>query len=126
MRINSSVSADGATGILAIEGDFFSVEDSQKLVDQVNSFVERGIKNIVLDMSGTRTLNSMGVGSLVRAFTAVRRLNGKVALAGASKKFSDVMQITRLQSIFPSYATVADAVAELSMGSGVEKPSAGV
>jgi anti-sigma B factor antagonist len=70
-----------------------------------------GVKKIVLDLTDLRYVNSGGLGTLVAAFTSVRKAGISLVLANPGSRFKDVLQITRLAKVFPVVGSVQEALA---------------
>ncbi|MBA2320181.1 MAG: STAS domain-containing protein [Deltaproteobacteria bacterium] len=69
-----------------------------------------GARRAVLDLSGVPFLDSTALGALVGLR---KRLGaeGGIAIAGAQPAVRNLFRLTRLDTVFPLFATVADAVA---------------
>jgi anti-sigma B factor antagonist len=68
---------------------------------------------VVVDLSAADLVDSTGVGALVRGRNAARNRSGELVLAGVSSFLRTVLETMRLTAEFPSYRTVAEAVAAL-------------
>src|SRR2546430_798535 len=75
----------------------------EALSDAIKALIAGGTPKVVLDLSSTSHIDSAGVGALVSAFTSVTSAGGRLALAGATKRVSDLLRITKLDSVFPMY-----------------------
>jgi anti-sigma B factor antagonist len=64
---------------------------------------------MILDFSSVSYIDSAGVGSLVQTFAAFKKTNRRMALTGVNERVRAVLEITRVQSLFPSFPTVAEA-----------------
>ena len=87
-----------------------TIEDLQRTVREL---AERGACRVVLDLSSTSYLDSAGIGALVSAYTAIQASGGMLALAGVGKRVEDLLQLTKLYTVFDSYGSVDEAVAAL-------------
>jgi anti-sigma B factor antagonist len=68
---------------------------------------------LVLDMQKCKAISSAGLRLLLMTAKQVLKVRGRAVLAGLSEEIRDVMQMTGFENIFPSYATVAEAMEEL-------------
>lgn len=75
-------------------------EESASLRDLVRDLLSKGRKKILFNLGDVDYIDSSGLGSLVSAFTSVRRQGGELKLLHLTKKVHDVMQITKLYTIF--------------------------
>jgi anti-sigma B factor antagonist len=69
---------------------------------------------VILDFGGLSYIDSAGVGSLVQTFAAFKKSERRLVLSAVNDRVRAVLEITRVQSLFPSYATVADAEKNLA------------
>ena len=61
-------------------------------------------------MGGVSHINSAGLGALVWGFTSARNQGATLKLANLTKKFHELLNITKLVTIFDTYGSVDDAV----------------
>lgn len=106
-----TASARGEAVVLKVEGDL--TDQSKLLLEAVEEQLRQGRKKIVVDLSGSGLLNSLGLGYLVGAFTRVRNNGGTIVLAGLPEKTRDVLQVTKLYTVYPTYDSVDAGLAEL-------------
>jgi anti-sigma B factor antagonist len=66
----------------------------------VNETVEQGYKNILLNLRDVRHIDSAGVGELMSCYTSVRNRGGQLKLMNLSKNVHNLLQITKLYTIF--------------------------
>lgn len=82
-----------------------------KMRDLIKEKLDAGKQKLVVDLGGVSFMDSSGLGELVAAYTSARRAHVTIKLANLTKKIDDLMEITRLASVFESYASVDEAVA---------------
>jgi anti-sigma B factor antagonist len=70
------------------------------LRDTVRGLVAQGKKKIVLNLAHVDYIDSSGVGELVSSFTTVRNAGGELKLLKLTKKVHDVLQVTKLYTVF--------------------------
>ena len=99
-------------GVLVVELDGRIVlgEESNSLREKLKSLVAAGKKKIVLNMADITYVDSSGLGALVAAHVSAKAQGASVRLCNLGKKFHDVMQVTRLLTVFDVYDTQAAAV----------------
>jgi anti-sigma B factor antagonist len=76
----------------------------------VRELVEKGNNKILLNLHDVGYVDSSGVGELVKTYTTVRNQGGQLKLLNPSKRVSDLLQMTRLASVFDIQADEASAV----------------
>ena len=82
--------------------------------DQLHPLVGEPGTKLVLDISGTERINSIGISHLVRLVSDANTNGSRVILAGAKPFVSSVLAITRLDKFFDLASDVSSAVALLS------------
>jgi anti-sigma B factor antagonist len=90
---------DGIT-ILDLSGRITLGEGSVTLRDSVRDLLAKGSKNILLNMGNITYIDSSGIGELVSAFTSVRNAGGELKLLNLTRKVHDLLQITKLYTVF--------------------------
>src|SRR5690348_5133547 len=90
---------DGVT-IVDLSGRITLGEGSVILRDTVRDLVSKGSKTILLNLGEVNYIDSSGIGELVSAFTSVRNQGGELKLLNLTKKVHDLLQITKLYTVF--------------------------
>ena len=75
-------------------------EGSVILREAVKDLVAKGQKKILLNLGDVTYIDSSGIGELVSAFTSVRNQGGELKLLNLTKKVHDLLQITKLYTVF--------------------------
>ena len=104
---------DGVT-VVALDGRIVLGEESNALREKVKSLVAEGKKKIVLNMENVSFIDSAGLGTLVAAHHSAKGQGASLRLCHLGAKFSEVLQITKLMTIFEVYNTEAEAVASFT------------
>ena len=89
-------------------------EGSVVLRDTIRDLVGKGQKKILLNLGDVTYIDSSGIGELVSAFTAVRREGGELKLLNLTKKVHDLLQITKLYTVFDIKDDEAAAIQSFS------------
>ena len=95
----SNRQVDGVT-VVDMSGRITLGEGSVILRDTIRDLVGKGQKKILLNLGDVTYIDSSGIGELVSAFTAVRREGGELKLLKLTKKVHDLLQITKLYTVF--------------------------
>jgi len=90
---------DGVT-IVDLSGRITLGEGSVILRDTVKDLLGKGQKKILLNLGDVSYIDSSGIGELVSAFTSVRNQGGELKLLHLTKKVHDLLQITKLYTVF--------------------------
>jgi anti-sigma B factor antagonist len=86
-------------------------EGSVVLKDTVRDLLGKGEKKILLNLGDVTYIDSSGIGELVSAFTSVRNQQGQLKLLKLTKKVHDLLQITKLYTVFEIYDDEAAGIA---------------
>jgi anti-sigma B factor antagonist len=85
-----------------------------QLRDAVRDLLGKGSKQILLNLGDVTYIDSSGIGELVSAFTTVRNQGGDLKLLNLTKKVHDLLQITKLYTVFDVKDDEASAVASFA------------
>ena len=86
--------------ILDLSGRITLGEGSVVLREQIRDLLAKGSKKILLNLADVTYIDSSGIGELVSAFTAVKNQGGELKLLNLTKKVHDLLQITKLYTVF--------------------------
>jgi anti-sigma B factor antagonist len=86
--------------IVDLSGRITLGEGSVLLRDTVRDLIAKGQKKILLNLGDVTYIDSSGIGELVSAFTTVRNHGGELKLLNLTKKVHDLLQITKLYTVF--------------------------
>ncbi len=90
---------DGIT-IVDCSGRITLGEGSVVLRDAVKDLLSKGQKKILLNLGDVNYIDSSGIGELVSAYTTVKNQGGELKLLNLTKKVHDLLQITKLYTVF--------------------------
>jgi anti-sigma B factor antagonist len=100
MNMTTSTRQAGDVTIVDISGRIVLGEESAALREAVCNLLSKGHKKILFNLGDVHYIDSAGLGSLVSAFTSVRKQGGELKLLNLTNKVHDVMQITKLYTVF--------------------------
>ena len=95
----SNRQVDGVA-VVDMSGRITLGEGSVVLRDTIRDLIGKGQKKILLNLGDVTYIDSSGIGELVSAFTAVRKESGELKLLNLTKKVHDLLQITKLYTVF--------------------------
>jgi anti-sigma B factor antagonist len=101
----------GDVTIVDLTGQIKLGEGSSILRDAVKDLLSKDQKKILLNLADINYIDSSGIGELVAAYTSVRRQGGELKLLRLTKKVHDVLQITKLYTVFHVLDDEAAAIA---------------
>jgi anti-sigma B factor antagonist len=110
MALTTNVRRSGNVSIVDLSGKITLGESTGILRDELRSLLAQGNKNIILNMADVSYVDSAGLGELVGAYTTATNQGGSVKLLHMQGKMKDLMQITKLHTIFSSFDNEPAAV----------------
>lgn len=110
MALTAKVRNVGGVAIVDLNGKITLGENTGILRDELRSLLSQGTKNIVLNMQSVSYVDSAGLGELVGAYTTATNQGGALKLLHMQGKMKDLMQITKLHTIFPAFEDEKAAV----------------
>jgi anti-sigma B factor antagonist len=106
----TSREVDGVT-VLDLSGKIVLGEGSVTIRDAVRDVLAKGSNKILLNLADINYIDSSGIGELVSGLTAVKNAGGSLKLLQLTKKVKDLLQITKLYTVFDIYDEEAEAIA---------------
>ena len=100
---------DGVT-IVDLNGRIVLGEATTALRELLQNLVNQGQKKILLNLADVSYIDSSGLGALVSGFTSLSGQQGNLKLLNLTKKVQDLLQITKLLTVFEVYTDEATAV----------------
>jgi anti-sigma B factor antagonist len=99
-------------GILAVEcnGRIVFGEESSLLREEVRKVIQEGQKRIVLNLAEVNYIDSGGLGTLVALHTTAHNAGGTIKLASLTKRVGDLLQVTKLLTVFEVHPTEYEAL----------------
>ena len=102
-------------GVLIVDcgGRIVFGEESANLRDTVKKLIPDN-KNIVLNLGGVNYIDSGGLGTLVALYTTAHNAGGSIKLANLTQRVGDLLQVTKLLTVFQVYESEEQAVQSFS------------
>ena len=114
MSMKSTTRQVDSVTIVDLSGRITLGEGSTILRDIVREMIAKGNKKILLNLGDVTYIDSSGIGELVSAFTTVRNGGGELKLLNLTKKVHDLLQITKLYTVFDIKDDEANAIQSFS------------
>ena len=97
--------------VLDLSGRITLGEGSVQVRDAIRELLGKGRKNILLDLGEVNYIDSSGLGELVSAYTSARNQGAALKLLKLTKKVHDLLQLTKLYTVFDIFDDEAVAIA---------------
>jgi anti-sigma B factor antagonist len=99
--------------VVRLSGVIFFGEESASLRLRMRDLLNNS-RQIVLDLAGVTHIDSGGLGTLMALYASARKIGGDIKLANLGNHVKEVLQITRLVTVFEIFASTMDAVASFN------------
>jgi anti-sigma B factor antagonist len=96
--------------VVELDGRIVLGEESNSFREHVKSLLAGGKTKIVLNMSNVTYIDSSGLGTLVSTHTSARSQGATLKLSNLGNKFREVLQVTKLLTVFDVYDSEEKAV----------------
>ena len=105
----------GEVLVVDINGEICRSEATNATLHEcVKDQLERGRRNIILNLANVAFIDSFGVGEILASYTSTQNLGGKMKLAHISKKLDLVFKVTWLDHVLEIFETEAAALKSFS------------
>ena len=101
----------GNVAIIDLAGRITLNDGAGSIRTAVQGVLADGHKSILLNLSGVEYLDSAGLGEMSSAYITVARQGGKLKLLNPQPKVHNLLQVTRMYSLFVSFSDESSAVA---------------
>jgi anti-sigma B factor antagonist len=109
----------GGFMVLDLRGRITLGPDTEAVRNKVKEVIEAGHQRVILDLGGVSYIDSAGLSTLVACYISARKAGGEVKLLNLTKFVRDLLQITRLSTVFETYDNLE--AAQRSWGPSVER-----
>ena len=110
MSVKLNTRQVGDVSVVDVAGRITLGEGSTALRDTLRDMVTKNHKKILLNLGEVTYIDSSGIGELVSGFTSVTNSGGQLKLLGLNKRVKDLLQITKLYTVFDVHEEEASAI----------------
>ena len=104
----------GDVVVIDVVGRITLGEGATALRETIRGLVAKGNKKMVLNLGEVSYIDSSGIGELVSGFTSATNQGGVLKLLGLTKRVKDLLQITKLYTVFEVFDSETSAVRSFS------------
>ncbi len=105
----------GGVTVVDCSGRIVFGEESALLRDTLKKLISEN-NQIVLNLAGINYIDSGGLGTLVALYTSAQSAGGSVKLANLTQRVGDLLQVTKLLTVFEVYDSVEEAIKSFGKG----------
>ena len=102
----------GQVMVLELSGKIMGGPDFDKFKGEIADLIEKGFKDVVLDMSGVPWINSTGLGILITGYHSLKAAEGTLKICNVKERVLSIFYISQLENIFKVYPTLEEALAD--------------
>ena len=107
----------GNVAVIKVTGDITLNKGGDVLIkDKVQSLLQQGHKNLLIDLSGVSYVDSAGLGQLVQAHSTAKNHGGSLKMFSPTKRLRDLLVLTRLTTVFEVHDDEAQGLASYGTG----------
>ena len=110
MSVKLSTRQVGDVSVVDVAGRITLGEGSSALRESLRDMVGKNQKKILLNLGDVSYIDSSGIGELVSGFTSVTNSGGQLKLLNLNKRVKDLLQITKLYTVFDVHDDEAGAI----------------
>ena len=114
MSLKAAVRRAGDVAIVELSGKITLGEGSGLVRNTIKDLVNSGQKNILINLKDVGYIDSAGLGELVGAYASVTNMGGNVKLLNPQAKVHDLLQVTKLYTVFVAFDDEAEALRSFS------------
>jgi anti-sigma B factor antagonist len=89
--------------ILDLEGNLTIGANEEQLREMIHRLLAQDHKHLLINLEQVRTIDSSGIGALIKSFTSVKQAGGKLKLLKPSRLARQLLTITGLLSVFETF-----------------------
>ena len=110
MSLQASSREIGGVIVIDLDGRITLGDGSALLRDLIHEHLDKGHKKLVLNLAAISYLDSTGLGEMVSGYRLVKSQGGELKLLNLNKKVSDLLQVTKLYTVFDIHNDETEAV----------------
>jgi anti-sigma B factor antagonist len=122
-KAQTTVRQIGDIAVVDMVGRITFGEGNVMLRDTIRDLLAKGNKQILLNLQGVNYVDSAGIGEMVRSHATVRNQGGQLKLCNLTNLISDLLQKTKLHSVFDIHADEATAIQSVRSASSASAGS---
>ena len=114
MNVKLTTRKVGDVTVIDAVGRITLGEGASSLRDTIRELVAAGEKKLLLNLAEVSYIDSSGIGELVSGFTTVTNQGGQLKLLNLTKRIKDLLQITKLYTVFEVFDSETSAIRSFS------------
>jgi anti-sigma B factor antagonist len=113
MDFSYTVSESGQIPVIALKGRLMDKDSATELSHKLDELLAVGKNKFIFDLGSLEYINSMGLNLMVNYLTRVRNAGGDMSVANVSNKVSQLLVVTKLNTLFAVHPDAATAMQKM-------------
>jgi len=118
MSCKTAVRYLGDVAIIDVSGRITLGESTGALRNLIKDLVKAGDKDLLVNLKEVTYMDSAGLGELVGAYASVTNAGGAIKLLNPQGRVAEVLNVTKLYTVFETFSDEAEAVRSFSISAG--------
>jgi anti-sigma B factor antagonist len=110
MVLDFNISEENDINILTLSGELIDKNQAIHLLKAVDELVEAGNNKLIIDIKDLKYMNSSGLNVLIQLLTKTRNNGGESVIFNVNKKITELLIITKLNTLFKIAETEEEAI----------------
>lgn len=108
--MNIDVKEQKDVAVLTVKGNMMGGPETIAVHEKVKELIDQEKTKVVIDLSHVKWMNSSGLGTMMGCLTSLKSADGDLKLCGVTDKVKSLFMITKLITLFKTYATSEEAI----------------
>lgn len=109
--MNYTINERYNTVVIELKGKVMGGPDAKTFRNDLDELIEEGKKNVVVDLSDVKFMNSSGLGILIGGLKKMNKAGGDLKICGATERIESLLMVSQLTKVFDNYETLDEALA---------------
>ena len=95
--------------VMEMSGNVHMGADCKRVDQEITGHIEKKQLRIIFDLGKVDHIDSAFVGQIVKSYSSLKKVNGKLRLAGVKGMVEGVLKMTQVDKVIPVFPTVSSA-----------------
>ncbi|MFM7767451.1 MAG: STAS domain-containing protein [Bacteroidota bacterium] len=114
MEFSCDFNAKADHCVLTFKGNLIERNQANETLDRFADMVSKDINRFIIDLNDFKYMNSTGLNVMLMVLTKSRKAGGEAVLCNVSANISSLLSVTKLNSVFSVYNSLAEAEEAIS------------
>ena len=100
--------------ILKLNGNLIEGPETHEFNEIITKYLKANKLNFIIDFADIKYINSTGLSIIFRGYLSISKAGGKLRIANLNAKLSNLLSITKLNTLFEIEKDIESAIESLS------------